>query len=82
MYSHLEDLELLMVRANELTEFRIDAVLREMATTTLCQLPQDEPWTVEEFLENTQVGYHGDIQRWTMNTYSTETAKVNGKMLF
>lgn len=54
VYKQLEDLELLMVRANELTEFRIDAVLQEMATTTLCQLPQDEPWTVEEFLENTQ----------------------------
>ena len=51
----MEELELLMVRANELTEFRIDAVLHEMATTTLCQLPQDEPWTVEEFLDNTQV---------------------------
>ncbi|XP_053402509.1 dynein axonemal heavy chain 5-like isoform X4 [Mercenaria mercenaria] len=54
VYKRLEDLELLMVRANELTEFRIDAVLQEMATTTLCQLPQEEPWTVEEFLENTQ----------------------------
>ena len=56
VYSELEELELLMVRANELTEFRIDAVLREMASTPLCQLPQDEPWTVEEFLENTEVG--------------------------
>ena len=55
VYSHLEELELLMIRANELTEFRIDAVLREMATTTLCQLPSEEPWTVDEFLENTQV---------------------------
>jgi len=55
VYKVLEELELLMVRANELTEFRIDAVLKEMATTTLCQLPQEEPWTVEEFLENTQV---------------------------
>lgn len=55
VYKHLEDLELLMIRANELTEFRIDAVLQEMATTTLCQLPGDEPWTVEEFLSNTEV---------------------------
>ena len=44
-----------MLRANELTEFRIDAVLQEMASTTLCQLPGDEPWTVEEFLSNTEV---------------------------
>ncbi|XP_052816057.1 dynein axonemal heavy chain 5-like isoform X6 [Mya arenaria] len=54
VYKRLEELELLMVRANELTEFRIDAVLKEMAATTLCQLPQEEPWTVEEFLDNTQ----------------------------
>lgn len=54
VYKRLEELELLMIRANELTEFRIDAVLQEMATTTLCKLPQDEPWPVEEFLENTQ----------------------------
>lgn len=58
VYKHLEDLELLMIRANELTEFRIDAVLQEMATTTLCQLPGDEPWTVEEFLSNTEVNHH------------------------
>ncbi|XP_060585698.1 dynein axonemal heavy chain 5-like, partial [Ruditapes philippinarum] len=54
VYKRLEELELLMIRANELTEFRIDAVLQEMATTTLCKLPQDEPWPVEDFLENTQ----------------------------
>lgn len=55
VYQNLEELELLMVRANELTEFRIDAVLQEMASTTLCQLPVDEPWTVVEFLSNTEV---------------------------
>ena len=55
VYKQLQDLELLMLRANELTEFRIDAVLQEMATTTLCQLPGDEPWTVEDFLSNTEV---------------------------
>ena len=57
VYRELEELELLMIRANELTEFRIDAVLQEMATTTLCQLPGDDPWTVEEFLQNTEVPY-------------------------
>ena len=57
VYKQLQDLELLMLRANELTEFRIDAVLQEMATTTLCQLPGDEPWTVEEFLSNTEVKF-------------------------
>ncbi|XP_052229952.1 dynein axonemal heavy chain 5-like isoform X5 [Dreissena polymorpha] len=54
VYRRLEEMELLMVRANELSEFRIDAVLKEIASTTLCQLPQEEPWTVDDFLENTQ----------------------------
>ena len=44
-----------MDRANDLVEFRIDAVLHEMSTTTLCELPDEEPWTVDEFLEKTQV---------------------------
>ena len=56
VYEALADLELLMDRANDLVEFRIDSVLREMAATSLCELPGDEPWTVEEFLETTQVG--------------------------
>merc|ERR1712228_816613 len=25
-----------------------------MSTTTLCQMPGDEPWTVQDFLDNTQ----------------------------
>ena len=49
------DLELLMTRAGDLVEFRIDAVLKDMAKTCLCELPGDEPWTVEHFLDTTQV---------------------------
>ncbi|XP_048253391.1 dynein axonemal heavy chain 5-like isoform X2 [Haliotis rufescens] len=55
VYKALAELELLMDRAHDLTEFRIDAILRDMAMTTLCQLPDDEPWTVDHFLENTQI---------------------------
>ena len=55
VYAALGELELLMDRANDLVEYRIDAVLHDMATTTLCQLPDTEPWTVDEFLEKTQV---------------------------
>ncbi len=51
----LGELELLMDRANDLCQFRINAVLFEMSTTTLCELPEDEPWTIEQFLQNTQV---------------------------
>lgn len=55
VYHALGKLELLMDRVHECTEFRIDAILRTMATTSLCELPEDEPWTVDQFLENTQV---------------------------
>lgn len=56
--SALAELELLVDRARDVTEFRIDAILKDMATTTLCQLPEDEPWTVQQFLDNTQVVFH------------------------
>lgn len=57
VYDALAELELLMDRANDLVEFRIDSVLQEMASTVLCELPGDEPWTVEQFLESTQVKF-------------------------
>ena len=47
-----------MTRAGDLVEFRIDAVLKDMAKTCLCELPGDEPWTVEKFLDRTQVRRH------------------------
>ena len=56
VYARLAELELLMDRANDLTEFRIDAVLHEMSTTMLCELPDNDSWTVDFFLERCQVG--------------------------
>ncbi|CAL8248584.1 unnamed protein product [Lota lota] len=50
----LGDLELLMDRVNDLVEFRIDAVLQEMSATPLCVLPDDEPFTCEEFVQTTR----------------------------
>ncbi|XP_076449856.1 dynein axonemal heavy chain 5-like isoform X2 [Babylonia areolata] len=55
VYCALGDLELLMDRVHDVTEFRIDAILKEMASTRLCELPEDEPWSVDRFLENTQM---------------------------
>ena len=49
------DLELLLDRVNDLIEFRIDAILEEMSSTPLCQLPGEEPLTCEEFLQMTKV---------------------------
>ncbi len=55
VYAALQELELMMDRANDLVEYRIEAVLHEMSTMTLCELPGEEPWSVEAFLERTQV---------------------------
>ncbi|KAM9807310.1 dynein axonemal heavy chain 5 isoform 2-T2 [Syngnathus typhle] len=54
VYKSLENLELLMDRVNDLAEFRIDAVLQEMSTCTLCILPEDEPVTCEDFVKATR----------------------------
>lgn len=43
----------MMNRANDIVEFRIEAVLTEMATITLCELPEEEAWKVDEFVERT-----------------------------
>uniref|UniRef100_A0A2I3GCS9 Dynein axonemal heavy chain 5 n=1 Tax=Nomascus leucogenys TaxID=61853 RepID=A0A2I3GCS9_NOMLE len=53
-FAKIKDLELLLDRVNDLIEFRIDAVLEEMSSTPLCQLPQEEPLTCEEFLQMTK----------------------------
>jgi len=35
-------------------EFRIDAILQEMSCMKLVELPEDEPWTVKDFLAKTE----------------------------
>ncbi len=51
----MDEFDLMLDRANDLITYRIDAVLDEIATMSLCDLPDDEPITPEEFLHNTQV---------------------------
>ncbi|XP_046324256.1 dynein axonemal heavy chain 5 isoform X2 [Marmota monax] len=53
-FTKIKDLELLLDRVNDLIEFRIDAILEDMSGTLLCQLPQEEPLTCEEFLQMTK----------------------------
>ena len=55
VHASLAELDLLVKRSNDIVEFRIDAVLHEISTTMLCELPEEEPWTPEDFLERTQV---------------------------
>nr|XP_054361159.1 dynein axonemal heavy chain 5 [Mirounga angustirostris] len=53
-FAKIKDLELLLDRVNDLMEFRIDAVLEEMSSTPLCQLPEEEPLTCADFLQVTK----------------------------
>ncbi|EDO35603.1 predicted protein [Nematostella vectensis] len=54
VYESLGELELLIDRANDLVAFRIDAVLEEMSSVPLCELPTDTPKTIEQFLKTTE----------------------------
>ncbi|KAJ8789143.1 hypothetical protein J1605_022244 [Eschrichtius robustus] len=53
-FAKIKALELLIDRVSDLIEFRIDAILEEMSSTPLCQLPTEEPLTCEEFLQMTK----------------------------
>ena len=50
----MNELELLIERINNLCTYRIDAVLKEMGKTLLCELPHQAAWTVDEFLSRTE----------------------------
>ncbi|CAF4402891.1 unnamed protein product [Rotaria socialis] len=52
--SALDEFNLSLERINNLLAYRVDAVLDEIATTTLCDLPEDEPIAPAEFLQQTQ----------------------------
>lgn len=57
VYESLEELELLINRANDLVAFRIDAVLEEMSSIPLTELPTHTPKTIDEFLKSTEVSF-------------------------
>ncbi len=51
----LESLELLIDRAKDMLGIQIEGVLEEIASTLLCDLPGNEPWTLEEFVSKIKV---------------------------
>ena len=55
VYEALSVLEKLISRVNNILEVRIESELKVIAKTTLCQLPDGDPWTPEEFLRKTTV---------------------------
>ncbi|XP_023932721.1 dynein heavy chain 5, axonemal [Lingula anatina] len=52
-YRSMSDLEKLVKQVSDILECRIEAVLAEMGSIALCDLPEDEPITVDEFLKLT-----------------------------
>ena len=55
VYKALEELELLVDRVTNILELRIEGVLQDIQTTPLCELPDNDPWTVHQFVSKTQV---------------------------
>lgn len=51
----LEELELLIDRARDMLSIQIEGVLKEITGTLLCDLPGNEPWTMEEFVARVTV---------------------------
>lgn len=51
----LEKLELLIDRTRDILGIQIEGVLQEIASTLLCDLPDNEPWTIEEFVSKIKV---------------------------
>uniref|UniRef100_A0A1I8ID59 Dynein heavy chain 5, axonemal n=1 Tax=Macrostomum lignano TaxID=282301 RepID=A0A1I8ID59_9PLAT len=74
VYADMRDVELLLSRAKDLREFRIDQVLDEMATVQLCELPDTEPWTIDAFLERTQSLCHKGAQLLQVKSINVEEA--------
>lgn len=66
VYEALQEVELLIDRSNDLVKYRIENILFEMANVTLCELPTEMPWTIEEFVKKTEVSrfyvLHGHFQ--------------------
>ena len=51
----MSKLELLINRINDLCIYRIDAVLKDMGQTLLCELPDHTAWSVDHFLARTEI---------------------------
>ena len=56
-------LERLSKQVQDILDCRIDAVLEDMSLTALCDLPEDEPITINEFLKKTEDTCHAASQQ-------------------
>ena len=55
MHKSLKELELIIDRARDVLELQIEGELKVIQSSQLCELPDNEPWTVDEFLKRTEV---------------------------
>ena len=55
VYKAVGELEVLVNRVNDILEFRVDSVLKHMSETELCEIPDEEPLSVDKFLQITEV---------------------------
>lgn len=55
VHKSLKELELLIDRARDVWEVWIEAELKVIQSSQLCELPDNEPWTMDEFLQKTEV---------------------------
>merc|ERR1712049_8355 len=53
VYKQMNDLEKLSKTVQDILDCRVEAVLHDMSTTALCDLPEDEAVTADKFLELT-----------------------------
>ena len=58
VYKGLHTLELLIDRACDIKTYRIEAILKDMSCTPLCELPDNEPWTIQEFVSKSKVRFN------------------------
>lgn len=52
----LKELHLVLSRANEILEHRINSTLQSMSEVSLCKLPDGEQWTIQTLVSRTEVG--------------------------
>jgi len=60
VHAGLDDLELLIDRACDIRTYRIENVLKDMSCVPLCELPDNEPWTIQDFVNNSKVWFTED----------------------
>lgn len=55
VYVALHKLDLLITSANNILTLRVDQEIAKCSSIVLCELPENEPWTIAEFLTHTKV---------------------------